>query len=733
MAGFSRAQVKFYEDSNFGKSDRRFYEDRLKSGRVYTAAGLVLDLAVVADGIGGESAGERAAEMTIQEVFDYAKRSAEKDIPLLLQTALEFANAMVYREAQSERHKLDMGSTAVVAAIHEGRLYIANIGDSRIYLVRGKNITQLTIDHTWGNEMVREGKLTPEEAGRHPHRDDLMHSIGYEPQVKVDLGLYLDPQIGESEGRNNQGLMLRRGDRVVLCSDGLTKKRRKAEGHFVEPVEIVRILSDAPPGEAAKMLVDKALERETDDNVSVIVVEMPGRPGVRMPKRARAAFVGILAVGLIALALLVPVLRRPPVAPTLPPGEISQNQARVAQVRKTSFEYLFPSDDLPRSAKDGEFIDFIPGTLLRTGSSRSGYAFIGLPGRAELFIGPDSEVTLLSSDQSGVKIQLDKGRAILNLRPDFPAGRRLTAFSPPGAETSLTGSKMCLSYVPESKDLRMDCVEDRCNYRSDTDKTVLAGYHVDFSETLVTDVNVGLQAEMCQFVPGVVPLSTATATVTPSITSTATLNSLQIQATATAKAGGGATFTPRPTSTSIQISKTPTSTPGNNLTATSIAATASALTHLPTGTLTGTLAVTPTGATPTGTLKPTNTPRPTNTIKPTITIKPTNTIKPTPTTKSTVTPKPPRPTNTPRPPRPTHTPKPGPNKTPGPTKNSSWNASTTVNNWGKTASYFSSHGRLDMDPKASARMPTPSFNLFTILGVILLPGVVVVRTIRLRS
>jgi protein phosphatase len=79
-----------------------------------------------------------------------------------------------------------MGSTAAVAAICEDRLYIANVGDSQIYLVRGNDIAQLTVDHTWGNEMVRQGTLTLEEAARHPERGDLMRSIGYEPQVHLD-------------------------------------------------------------------------------------------------------------------------------------------------------------------------------------------------------------------------------------------------------------------------------------------------------------------------------------------------------------------------------------------------------------------------------------------------------------------------------------------------------------------------------------------------------------------
>jgi protein phosphatase len=510
----SRAHIRFYEDSNFGKSPRRFYEDRLKSGRVTTASGLVLDLAVVADGIGGENAGERAAEMTVEEVFAYAKTSQEKDIPLLLQTALEFANAKVYLEAQRERHKQDMGTTAAVAAVHNGRLYIANVGDSRIYLVRSKQIHQLTRDHTWGNEMVLQGALSPQEASRHIRRDELMRSIGYEPQILVDTGLYIERQLSEKQARHRQGLPLHPGDRVLVCSDGLIKQRHNDGRCIVEPHEIIQILADAPPGEAARLLVDKALERGTDDNVSVALLEWPAklRP-LYWPQHARAAFLGALGLGLIGLGMLLPAFRQPPAAPTLPPIEISQDQAYISKLEETGLQFI-PTGGEPHDVANGDFVDFLPGAVLRTQRSDSGYAFIGLPGRAELFMAPDSEVRLVASDDSGVSIQLQSGRAVVKLQNDFPVDRRLMVFSPEWAKMWISSSSMCVWYEQQRQVFNADCVEHGCGYENNGEKFIAAGYHLEFQGTALTALQAGLRSDVCQFVPGLVATATPTATTT---------------------------------------------------------------------------------------------------------------------------------------------------------------------------------------------------------------------------
>lgn len=674
-------QTRFYEDSSFGKSDRRFYEDRLMSGRVITAAGLTLDLAVLADGIGGENAGERAAEITIQTVFEFAKSSTQKDVPSILQTALELANARVYLEAQSERHKRDMGSTAAVAAICEERLYMANVGDSQVFLARGKDITQLTVDHTWGNEMVRQGTLTLEEAAHHPERDDLMRSIGYEPQIRVDLGLYLDHSFTEERARENQGLRLQPSDRVIVCSDGLTRKLRRAEGHVVEPAEIVQILSDASDGEAARMLVDKALERKTDDNVSVIVMEIPGWLPFHFPKRARVAFISILVVGLLGLVLSIPALQKPPAAPTLPPIEISHNQAYVAKVSHTTFQ-IIPPDNEARTVLDDQFIDFTSGTLMRTSSTATGYAFIGLPGRAELFMAPDSVVKLVSSDNSGVVVQLDQGYAVLNLRPDFPQGRRLTVFSPMGAETWISGSKMCLSYEPQHEGLQMECIEDRCGYRDENEQFVAAGYRVDFNEAAVSQISLGLQMEACQFVPGLVPPATATVTSSPTTKADVPLNTQQLNATATAR--GYRTSTPGPIRTRFITPTVPSRTPTVARTSTTTA--------------TGTTAPTRT---------PTDTPTP---------------VPPTDVPTDTPTPMPPTdvPTDTPTPVPPTDVPTDTPTPAADNTTSTLPGDVTLIPGSSPTGSQGSARG-------------LPEMNLIILFGMVLIPGTLVVRTVRRRS
>lgn len=622
MAKDTLIQVRFYEDSNFGKSDRRFYEDRLKSGRVTTAGGLVLDLAVVADGIGGENAGERAAEMTIEEVFDCVRTSEEKDIPLILENAIEMANAKVYLEAQRERHKQDMGSTAVVAAVHEGRLYIANVGDSRVYLVRGGQLQQLTWDHTLGNELVREGTLTRAEADVNLRRDELMRSIGYEPQVMVDLGLYTDQNFNELQAREQQGLPLKQGDRVLLCTDGLIKARRNGKGHFVEPQEIIEILEEAPGSESARQLVDKALERKTDDNVSVIVMEVPARLPVHFPKPARAVFITMLFVGLVGLAFLAPSLRRPPSAPTLPPIEISQDQAYISEIESTELEFI-PSGDESRLAAGGEYIDFVPGAVLKTGPAEKGYVLIGLPGRAELFLASNSEIQLVSSDRTGVVLQLQAGRAIINLQDDFPADRRLTVYSPSWVRTWVSSSTMCLWYEPQGDVFTMDCVADRCGYDDSREKLIEAGSHVQFSGLELSSVGVGLQPEMCQFVPGLVPSSTPT--ITPSTTATQ-------KRISQSKSLIQWTSTPKEKEPPSIPTRAPTSTPRPTFTPIPPPTNTSLPTVTPPPTFTNTPVPPPTD---------TNTPVPptdTNTPVPTPTDLPTNTPVPTPTDIPTATP-----------------------------------------------------------------------------------------------
>jgi len=259
--------VRMATASHIGASPRRtLLEDRARAELITTAGGLQMALGVVADGIGGENAGERAAELTVQTVIDHSRASSESNVPRLLEQALQEANQRVFAESQKSRRKTNMGSTAAVAAIVDGRLYLANAGDSRVYLLRGRKVLPLTLDHTWAEEVARSGKLSRVEASRHPRRNEIVRSVGYEPALKVDLGLWLQGgQEREAEARAAQGLPLERGDVVLVCSDGLIKGRHDRPGAaYVEASEFSALVKGKAPKRAAEDLVKRALARQVD-------------------------------------------------------------------------------------------------------------------------------------------------------------------------------------------------------------------------------------------------------------------------------------------------------------------------------------------------------------------------------------------------------------------------------------------------------------------------------------
>ncbi|MCA9922383.1 MAG: serine/threonine-protein phosphatase [Anaerolineales bacterium] len=288
---------------------RRNLEDRMQVRIVQTAGGLQLTVALVADGIGGQNFGEVAAELTIQTTFAAIQSATiyqPEQIPQLLKSALEEANRVVIQAARKDAQKQGMGTTATLLVIHQNHLYLANVGDSRAYLIRNNKAIQLTRDHTWAREMVQQGKLSPQEAEVHPKAEELVRSIGYERTLSVDLGIYLNGDGTENRAVRNQGMLLQPDDRLLVCSDGLIKQRLKGRGHFVETGEIIQICRKFAPQEAAKRLVEKALKRNTDDNVSAIVLAVAAekqkrRRGVWLPLLGVLALLLIGVIGSIAL------------------------------------------------------------------------------------------------------------------------------------------------------------------------------------------------------------------------------------------------------------------------------------------------------------------------------------------------------------------------------------------------------------------------------------------------
>ncbi len=204
----------------------------------------------VADGMGGHSAGQVACELALKTVLSvyYADPSPDKDAAL--RRAVFEANSLIYDTAQAIPDRQGMGTTLTAAVLCEDHLLIAQVGDSRAYLLRGGTITQMTEDHSWVAEQVRLGTMTLAEAQVSPFRNIITRSVGTAAQVEPDIFIH----------------EVQPGDTFVLCSDGLT-------GH-VEPEEIQAITESQSPSAAAMALVDMANERGGRDNITALVLSV---------------------------------------------------------------------------------------------------------------------------------------------------------------------------------------------------------------------------------------------------------------------------------------------------------------------------------------------------------------------------------------------------------------------------------------------------------------------------
>ena len=210
-------------------------------------------LFAVADGVGGHQAGEVASQTaveTLQRIFDEGEHTTEG-----LVAAVEAANQAVWQLAQGSREKRGMGTTLTALALvqenGEEELALANVGDSRTYLLQQGELIQLTEDHSLVEELVRDGKLTPAEAQTHPQRSIITRALGMEPAIEVD-SWEITPYTG---------------DRILLCSDGLTNELSDER-----IASTLRQLAD--PQEAARELVRQARAAGGSDNITVVVVDV---------------------------------------------------------------------------------------------------------------------------------------------------------------------------------------------------------------------------------------------------------------------------------------------------------------------------------------------------------------------------------------------------------------------------------------------------------------------------
>jgi serine/threonine protein phosphatase PrpC len=209
----------------------------------------------VADGLGGHQGGEVASAAAIEPLAALDGRELAKpaEAAEVLAAAIREANAAIIDRAAGDPGLWGMGTTVTAAALAGDRhLQLAHVGDSRAYLLRDGSLVQLTTDHTVVGELVRRGRLTPDQAAIHPERSILTRAVGLDPDVPVDTP---DP------------LELHPGDQVLLCSDGLTET--------IPDPTIADLLTADPDGHATcRSLIDAANQAGGPDNITVVLLRV---------------------------------------------------------------------------------------------------------------------------------------------------------------------------------------------------------------------------------------------------------------------------------------------------------------------------------------------------------------------------------------------------------------------------------------------------------------------------
>lgn len=222
-------------------------------------------LALVADGVGGQNAGEKAASIAVDLIPDYVEKYEADDLLKGLEKAMLAANQEVMRQAELDPAWAGMACTCAAVMLAGRRLFIANLGDSRIYLQRSGKLIQISRDHTWESETRHLG--FGEQAGekqKNQRSHIITRYLGSPIPPKVDVGLYLREDERTHSALRNQGLELGQDDRVLICSDGLTD--------MVTDEEINAIMNAYPANLLVENLTKAAMDKGGQDNITMVIV-----------------------------------------------------------------------------------------------------------------------------------------------------------------------------------------------------------------------------------------------------------------------------------------------------------------------------------------------------------------------------------------------------------------------------------------------------------------------------
>ncbi len=211
---------------------------------------------IVADGMGGHAGGQEASRIACETIKDYLSSNwdTSESSQDLLNSALLKANQAILQDQRSHPERSDMGTTAVVVIFREDdQPWCGHVGDSRLYRLRGARLDQLTEDHTWVARALKLGELTPDQAKVHPYRHVLSQCLGREDLIQIDVHPF----------------EVQPGDRLLLCSDGLTEEL--ADNTIAASLKSIRVCE-----KAAAALVNAAKDKGGRDNITVVVIAVYG-------------------------------------------------------------------------------------------------------------------------------------------------------------------------------------------------------------------------------------------------------------------------------------------------------------------------------------------------------------------------------------------------------------------------------------------------------------------------
>jgi PPM family protein phosphatase len=225
-------------------------------------------LAVVADGVGGQKAGEKAASIAVELIPEYLASFESDDVLKGLESAILAANAEIVRLAETNPDYSGMASTCAAAVVVGNRLFIANVGDSRIYVLRNEKLFQISRDHTLESEIRFFGLANPQMVSPSHRRSHVItRYLGSSVPPKVDLGYYLNDQESTLVAANHQGMELAEHDLVLVCSDGLTD--------MLSDEEIETVMKSNAADQLVEKLTDAALQKGGEDNITLVVIDGP--------------------------------------------------------------------------------------------------------------------------------------------------------------------------------------------------------------------------------------------------------------------------------------------------------------------------------------------------------------------------------------------------------------------------------------------------------------------------